>query len=266
MDLIFWYIPLFKERIYHENDIVHTLESDSLWKYQNLLDGTVVDKSLRGEIGANYSLNDKHSLGFRYTLTSRPNTKSDVFTSNDITANNQFYDHLENQEYSSTSGKPTHQLNVYYNGTVGDLNIDFNTDYYTNTSTGKGLYHEVSQEQESRDVHTQSYIRNKLLASKLVLSYPLFGGNLSVGGEYTDTRRNDEYRNPEKYVESTISRVEEYGLSGFAEYSRQFPIGNLSLGVRYEHVTFDYYKDGVHMDEQSRMYGNWFPNLSFQEN
>lgn len=21
--------------------------------------------------------------------------------------------------------------------------------------------------------------------------------------------------------------------------------------------------DGVHMDEQSRMYGNWFPNLSF---
>ena len=43
------------------------------------------------------------------------------------------------KKYSSTSGKPTHQLNVYYNGTVGDLNIDFNTDYYTNTSTGKGL-------------------------------------------------------------------------------------------------------------------------------
>ena len=59
-----------------------------------------------------------------------------------------------------------------------------------------------------------------------------------MGGEYTDTRRNDEYRNPEKYVESTISRVEEDGLSGFAEYSRQFPIGNLSLGVRYEHVNF----------------------------
>lgn len=260
---IFGIFRYLKNEYIMKNDIVHTLESDSLWKYQNLLDGTVVDKSLRGEIGANYSLNDKHSLGFRYTLTSRPNTKSDVFTSNDITANNQFYDHLENQEYSSTSGKPTHQLNVYYNGTVGDLNIDFNTDYYTNTSTGKGLYHEVSQEQESRDVHTLSYIRNKLLASKLVLSYPLFGGNLSLGGEYTDTRRNDEYRNPEKYVESTISRVEEDGLSGFAEYSRQFPIGNLSLGVRYEHVTFDYYKDGVHMDEQSRMYGNWFPNLSF---
>ena len=44
---------------------------------------------------------------------------------------------------------------------------------------------------------------------------------------------------------------------------RDSPLGNLSLGVRYEHVTFDYYKDGVHMDEQSRMYGNWFPNLSF---
>ena len=113
MDLIFFGIFRYLKNEYiMKNDIVHTLESDSLWKYQNLLDGTVVDKSLRGEIGANYSLNDKHSLGFRYTLTSRPNTKSDVFTSNDITANNQFYDHLENQEYSSTSGKPTHQLNV----------------------------------------------------------------------------------------------------------------------------------------------------------
>ena len=87
-----------------------------------------------------------------------------------------------------------------------------------------------------------------MLASKLVLSYPLFGGNLSVGGEYTDTRRNDEYRNPEKYVESTISRVEEDGLSGFAEYSRQFPIGNLSLGGRYEHGTVEYYKYVVIFD------------------
>ena len=131
---IFGIFRYLKNEYIMKNDIVHTLESDSLWKYQNLLDGTVVDKSLRGEIGANYSLNDKHSLGFRYTLTSRPNTKSDVFTSNDITANNQFYDYLENQEYSSTSGNPTHQLNVYYNGTVGDLNIDFNTVHVSRAS------------------------------------------------------------------------------------------------------------------------------------
>ena len=132
---------------------------------------------------------------------------------------------------------PAHQINVYYSGAVGKLSLDFNADMLRSEARTGNEVIENSQEQESRDVHTQSYIRNKLLASKLVLSYPLFGGNLSVGGEYTDTRRNDEYRNPEKYVESTISRVEEDGLSGFAEYSRQFPIGNLSLGVRYEHVT-----------------------------
>ena len=260
---IFGMFRYVKNEYVMKNDIVHTLESDSLWKYQNLLDGTVVDKSLRGVIGANYSLNDRHSLGFRYTLTSRPDRKSEVFTTNEVTADNQFYDYLKNREYSSVSGKPTHQLNVYYAGMAGDLNIDFNADYYTNASAGKGLYHEVSQEQESRDVHTQSYIRNRLLASKLVLSYPLFGGHLSLGGEYTGTRRNDEYRNPEEYVESMASRVEEDGLSGFVEYSRQFPAGNFSLGVRYEHVTFDYYKDDVRRDEQSRMYGNWFPHISF---
>ena len=53
---IFGIFRYLKNEYIMKNDIVHTLESDSLWKYQNLLDGTVVDKSLRGEIGANYSL------------------------------------------------------------------------------------------------------------------------------------------------------------------------------------------------------------------
>lgn len=74
---------------------------------------------------------------------------------------------------------------------------------------------------------------------------------------------NDEYCNLEKYVESIISCVEEDGLSGFVEYSCQFLIGNFLLGVRYEYVIFDYYKDGVYMDEQSCMYGNWFFNFFF---
>lgn len=47
---IFGIFRYLKNEYIMKNDIVHTLESDSLWKYQNLLDGTVVDKSLRGEI------------------------------------------------------------------------------------------------------------------------------------------------------------------------------------------------------------------------
>ena len=58
-----------------------------------------------------------------------------------------------------------------------------------------GILHQIPADPQQREmcIRDRSYIRNKLLASKLVLSYPLFGGNLSVGGEYTDTRRNDEY-------------------------------------------------------------------------
>ena len=40
------------------------------------------------------------------------------------------------------------------------------------------------------------------------------------------------------------------------------PIGQLMAGLRYEHVKFDYFKDGAHMDEQSRSFGNLFPQLS----
>ena len=165
---IFGIFRYLKNEYIMKNDIVHTLESDSLWKYQNLLDGTVVDKSLRGEIGANYSLNDKHSLGFPILLLP-VQIRSRMYLPLMILQPTISF--MTTWKIKSILLLPvlTHQLNVYYNGTVGDLNIDFNTDYYTNTSTGKVFINEVSQEQESRDVHTQSYIRNKLLASKLVL-------------------------------------------------------------------------------------------------
>lgn len=249
----------------HEQEatVMHTLTVDTLWQHQSILNANNVRQSLKGELGANYSLNENHSLGLRYSLTASPETKSDMFTTNTVTADNEFYDWLNNQEHSVTSNDPIHQVNVYYNGNWGDLNMDFNVDYYTNSSTRRNFNKEISQENENRDVHSQNYIKNKLVASKLIFSYPLLGGTVSVGGEYTNTHRKDEYLNEENYVEASFSKVEESGINAFVEYMRRFKLGNLSLGVRYEHVEFDYYKGGVHMDGQSRNYGNWYPHLSF---
>lgn len=246
-----------------EATVTHMLKADTLWQHKSTLDANYINQTIKAEIGANYSLNENHSLGFRYSLTARPKKKTRMFTTNDITADNEFYDRLDNKESSVASYDPAHQTNIYYNGNVGNLNIDFNADYYTNSSTERTTNKEISQENESRDVHSQNYIKNKLIASKLILSYPVWGGNLSVGGEYTNTHRNDEYHNEENYVTESISKVEESSLNAFVEYARRFKVGDLSLGVRYEHVEFDYYAGGVHIDNQSRKYGNWYPNLSF---
>lgn len=101
------------------------------------------------------------------------------------------------------------------------------------------------------------------MAGKLTLSLPLGGGTFAVGSEVTYTHRNDDYINEENYVPTSYSKIEELNATGYAEYNRSFPWGDWSLGLRYEHVKFDYYEDGRHIDEQSRTFDNFFPNISF---
>ena len=106
-------------------------------------------------------------------------------------------------------------------------------------------------------------MKNRLLASKLTVDYPLFGGGLTVGTEYTNTHRNDNYIMHEDYVPTSFTMLEESNVAPFVEYSFGTPIGMLSAGLRYEWVKFDYYENDLHIDEQSRSFGNFFPSVSF---
>ena len=105
-------------------------------------------------------------------------------------------------------------------------------------------------------------LRSELFAAKLVLSRPLLGGNVMIGAEYSHTERQDDYVNPEGYVPTSFSKLKEQNISPFLEYSRNTPIGQLSVGGRYEWVNFDYYEDGKYMEGQSRNFSNFFPSVS----
>ena len=155
-----------------------------------------------------------------------------------------------------------HSLNLYYNGEVGKTNIDFNADYYFTKNSESECSLEESQEWEDRTVTSENTVRNELFAGKLVLSWSLWGGNLSVGSEIDYTHRNDDYLNPEQIVPSSYTEVKERNYSAFIEYCRLTPIGQVSGGLRDEYVTTDYYSQGVHIDEQSRHQNHLFPSLS----
>ena len=157
--------------------------------------------------------------------------------------------------------------NIYYVGKIGKLGIDFNTDWlwskeYQNDVT-KEQYQEVGMNAQSQTAHSLTNKDYHLLASKLVLSYPLSGGNLSLGGEYSNTHRTSKYQVvPTNLVSDDDSRITESMTSSFLTYSRDF--GNLSLeaGLRYEYIDFNYYEYGKYIPGQSKSYGNWFPSLS----
>lgn len=157
--------------------------------------------------------------------------------------------------------------NVYYVGKIGKLGIDFNTDWYWVKENykidNKEEIFEIGKETQSVNVKSNRVSYNRLLASKLVFSYPFLGGNVFLGGEYSSTHRSSTYRTlPVGIVDDDNSRVIEKMSSGFLSYAQQ--IGKLSLeaGLRYEYIDFDYYEDGNYVATQSKTYGNFFPSLT----
>ena len=222
-----------------------------VWNHDMKSNGEFYSKMLNGNVGFNYQLNDNH------------NEENPLSKETDINVDNVFYDNIKVNSCDYYHYDPDHELNAYYNGQFGDMNLDFNADYLQNGKRSNSVFQETSQTSESRDVHSANRVKNRLVAGKLTLSLPLGGGAFAVGSEVTYTHRNDDYLNEENYVPSSFSKIEELNAAGYAEYNHSFPWGDWSLGLRYEHVKFDYYEDGKHVDEQSRTFDNFFPNISF---
>lgn len=261
---IFGMFQYYRNAWSQENQMGTTIFApDTVWVQNNphIEDG--VKHTLRGMVGVNYMIKENHSVGVRYTLVGKPKQYNNYTTVSDVTANREFYDRVEGISHSEYHNKPTQQMNVYYNGKIGQLDIDFNADYYTDKNRYSSYTIETSQNKEDRIVHTYSRIDNRLSAARLVFSYPLWGGTLSLGGEYTHTNRTDDYENKEDYTPTSYSKLKETNKNAFVEYAHSFPIGQLAVGLRYENVVFDYYENDKYIDEQSRKFDNCFPSLAF---
>ena len=250
---------------WENNDLIKfDVQADTTW----LLDQHLRDKShsqaLYSSVGVNYVLGDNHSMGMRYDTKWYFKSKGHGTMIADVIADGQFYDHVENTaDYHSTYNMP-HTLNAYYNGKIGKTSIDVNVDYMFSKDRKYQYNNEVSQEQDSRIVTAQSMARSQLLAGKLVLSWPVLGGNLQAGTELSNTRRNDEYLNLEQIVPSSCNEQRENNYAFFVEYSRPLPFGSMRLGLRNENVSSDYYSMGELVPEQSRTYHHLFPTVGLQ--
>ena len=242
--------------------ITQDVAADTLWHQDNHGRSQGNYNILRLVFGANYQFNDKHTMGIQYNSSIRLKDVDKGFFAAKVTANGNFYDSLMTHNKNKTRHNMPHSLNFYYNGEVGKTNIDFNADYYFTKNRESEWSLEESQEWEDRTVTSENTVRNELFAGKLVLSWTLWDGNLSVGSEIDYTHRNDDYLNPEQIVPSSYTKVKERNYSAFVEYTRLTPIGQVSGGLRDEYVTTDYYSQGIHMDGQSRHQNHLFPSLS----
>lgn len=235
--------------------------SSRLWDQMLRMDGHMSKNDFFGKGGFSYMINDRHSVGAYY---SNGFTKSESRHSvaSDILADGARYDGLVMTSRSKNEESPRHHANLYYNGSAGKLGIDFNMDYMWRKSDHRNLSDEASENYDDAMVTSRSINQSRLFAEKLVLSYPLWRGGVEFGEEYTSSRFATDYRTDAAQLAGNDSRVNENGIAAFVEIGQQIGRFDLSAGLRYEHVSFDYSEDGIRKNDQSKRYDNLFPSLA----
>ena len=214
------------------------------------------------KVGFDYSFNDDNTLGMTYEYNDASGKGNTNGSYQNIMEEGIYTARVDELIKIKDTYGPTHNVNAFYMGKIGRLGIDFNGTFLSKKQGRMLNAVENSNEIESRNVHTNSMQHSRMLAGKLVLSYPIWNGTMNFGSEITSSRIKGEYANEEEYVEASNTEIKENNLAGFAEYV--LPLGHLSLnaGVRYEHVWSDYYSFGKWQEEPSRRYSNWFPSAT----
>lgn len=245
------------------NNMWQKIDGDTLWEQNNHANEKYHSQLFENTFGINYAIDDNNYMGAKYIVSLSPKAYQNNNIFAEVTADNKLYDHLNTTEEEITDANPAHQLNAYYTGKIGKTSMDFNIDYLFNKTIKDAISKEKSEMNTSRDVKSINNIRNQMFASKLILSHKLAGGKFNMGAEYTNTDRNDNYINPEEIVPTSYARLKEQHINPFIEYQRLVHnIGLFSLGLRYEHINFDYYENGEHKKDQSRNFNNIFPSIS----
>ena len=231
------------------------------------IDGEGVSQNLGGNAGINWQMADNHFLGGKVEWWRQLGVSDRTIITDKVSLGDTQIDDLITLTEDEMGAIAPYKVgaNIYYNGTIGGkLNIDFNADYFTNGSTAFSSSTETSTMTEDARVSTNSESHNKLYATKLVLSYPIWMGQLQVGTEETFTRRSDEYTLTGIPVPASSASVKEDNIAGFASYGFYLPmVGQISAGVRYEHVHYVYEDALAPANNIDRPYGNWFPTLSY---
>ena len=249
-----------------EKDLQQMTYLDKTWNQQDKTRWKNKTATFSSRLNVSYQFDDNNSLGASISFLRNPKLQTDGKTEGSVLRDEVLTE--TNTSIRSEFGQNSNwSSNIYYVGKVGKLGIDFNTDWFWSKGNNKNNidehYQEVNSEIQNQLVSSTTSKYNRLIASKMVLSYPLFGGDLSVGGEYSFTNRNTNYAIiPNTLADNVIDRIKEGMASAFVTYNRDFGKLNMEVGLRYENVDFKYYDDGKYMAEQSKTYGEWFPSLS----
>lgn len=248
-----------------KQDLVQNTYVDNVWHQRNDIKGSIRNRQLYCGLGVNYQISNNSFIGASFNF----NRMFNKAVSNIATTI--YKDYAFTEESASDIAKPGNMSlassNVYYMGKIGIVDINFNTDWLWDKDFSKvntlERYQEYGGDWQDKAVHTKTNTKNELFASKLTLTLPFWKGQLSFGGEYSNTNRNSSYDvQPMGLLDKQDNRIKEGMASVFCDYTRKIGQLRVLAGIRYENTDFNYYEEGKRIPEQSKRFGNLLPSLS----
>ena len=224
----------------------------SYWQHAN---------ALNGRFGINWQISENHSVGFLVEHEGQLKGKYNKIFDEDVLHNMEFVDHILTDAEGKNIIGSLWNGNLYYNGKVDELEIDFNTDFQTNTSENAEKSTENSIV-DPKTIETNTSSRTNVLASKLVFSYPLWKGKIQAGVEESFVKASQTYNINITDIPSADASLTENTIAAFAEYAFAFSHSQLQAGIRYEHVDY-FYNDKIGTGSLERHQNNWFPSIAF---
>lgn len=93
------------------------------------LDAQVHNSGMSGDLGVNWQMNENHSLGMKLNYGKMLFGNQDIVFEDDVYADKDFIDHVRSVSHTETPSSQTMTGNLYYDGNINKLNVNFNADF-----------------------------------------------------------------------------------------------------------------------------------------
>lgn len=213
--------------------------------------------------GVNWQLDDDNFVGAKVERGVWIKNWHGFTMDEDILRNGVKEDHLRSVSDINSKNPNSFLVNAYYNGKIGSWGIDANVDYYSLCDKNTDHVAETAMS-GSRTIESATENSSRMFAARLVADHRLWKGTLKFGGELTTVSRDNKYVINGVDISNRFSEVSEQNYAAFAEYGLMIPrAGMLTLGMRYEHVAFDFNNLSDPSASIDRCHEDFFPSISF---
>ena len=243
---------------YFYNGGKEELIASDTWNYERARRAYSQFRHNSTDIGWNWDISEKHSLGLTYTFDSNiGNVKTTDEQDERVWRDTELVEDGHTTTITTSKPRPDHSVNAYYIGEFGKWKFDFSADYYGGTAYSQMM----SSDGDETVATSTTKTKNHLVAEKMTITAPVPTGDLTFGEEVTNVNRHSNFLQS-GFTANNRTHQQTSTWSLYADYSAQVKNFSFDTGLRWQNEFTHYDINGVRKDEMSPKYHVLIPRIS----